>query len=253
MKKKYIIGNWKMYPDTVSEARRIFSDIKKKTSLLKKVLVVIAPSFGHVGLFEGKGTKSCALGAQDVFYEEKGSFTGQVSAGQLSSLGVTYCIVGHSAKRAIGETDEEIAKKISLLLKAKITPVVCIGESVRDVHGEYLAILENQIKAVFARYSGDEVKKCIIAYEPIWAIGKNSGGAMKPTDIHETMLFIRKILSQKYGKEDAFVVPVLYGGSVDETNALSVVKEGMVDGLLIGRESLKAESFNAITRLIDTI
>ena len=145
--KKIIVGNWKMNPVSLDEAKRIYKLTKKAADKLTKIDVVACPPFVYVPLLSKVGSKSSvALGVQNIFYEEQGSFTGEISARMLKDLGVTYAIVGHSERRAMGETDESISKKVQMLLDCGIRPILCVGEKERNDHGEHLDFLKNQIK-----------------------------------------------------------------------------------------------------------
>jgi len=250
MKKKYIIaGNWKMNPQTAEEAKRIATSVKKVAVKMKKIETVACPPFVYADLV--KTADAFSLGAQDVYFEQAGSFTGEVSAEMLKSIGVKYVIVGHAERRKMGDTDEVVAQKLNAVIDAGLFPILCVGEKVRDEHGDYLAVLKAQIVASLGKLARKEVKNLVIAYEPLWAIGASS--AMTPADVHETTLFIKKVLSDTYGQEYALAVKILYGGSVTFKNARDIVVLGQVDGLLVGRESVNPEGFNLILKEIDGI
>lgn len=251
-RKKIIVGNWKMNPVSPEEVKKIVSGIKKVAYSPRKVDVVLCPPFMFFEMVSKllKNTK-VLFGSQDISGEEKGSFTGQISASMILSLGGKYSIVGHSERRKEGEDDVLVNKKIMRAIQAGITPIVCIGELVRDDHGEYLSFLEKQIKAVFSGITKEFVSKVVIAYEPVWAIGKTE--AMSPHDIYETSLYVRKVLSQMYGMETSKILSILYGGSVTSDSAVTILNEGNVDGLLIGRQSLVPEDFSKIISYANTL
>jgi triosephosphate isomerase (TIM) len=250
MSKYIVIGNWKMNPETLGEAKTLFLKVSKSVSKLKKTDVVICPPFPYLSIFKSK-SKKFFLGAQDSFIEKSGAYTGEVSPTMLKSLGVSYVILGHSERRSMGETDHIVNKKIEAVLRAKMTPVVCIGEPVHDNQGNYLAFLREQIKNCFAGLSRADLSKVIIAYEPIWAIGEKAKGAMDSRVLHETVLYIQKILSEQYGRTASLKARIIYGGSVDETNALDLIKNGEVIGFLPGRASLNPEIFKSILHSVD--
>lgn len=251
MKSQYIvIGNWKLNPGTQKEAISLSKDVSKLVLKLKRTEVGIAPSFVHLPLV--KTSKKLLLGAQDVSFADMGAHTGEVSVGMLKNLGTQFVIVGHSERRALGESDELIARKVKVVLSAKMTPVVCIGESKHDAQGEYLSFLQNQIKASLKNVSRLDASKVIIAYEPIWAIGKRPEDAMSPQNLHETVLYIQKVLSEIYGREITKKVRIIYGGSVGGHNAGSLVTLGNVQGLLVGGASLSKETFGPILSAVDT-
>ncbi len=251
MVKRIIIANWKMNPISVVEAKTASRGISKIATKLKKTDVVIAPSFTHIPLVSLP--KNVFLGAQDVFWDTKGAFTGFVSPAQVSSLGVSHVIVGHSERRALGETDEMVNKKVKAVLREKMVPIVCIGEKDHDSSGAYLSFLSNQIKSAFKSVIRSDFQKVIIAYEPIWAIGKEAKDAMNATKLHETVLYIQKILGEMYGRELSLKVKIIYGGSVKEENASDLILNGEVKGFLIGGASLKAETFNPILKIVDSL
>lgn len=249
----YIVGNWKMNPGDKNEARKIFNGVKK-ASQRKKSEIVICPPFPYLGIFSSERLpKSLHLGAQNCFFKERGSFTGEVSPKQLLDLKVEYVIVGHSERRSLGESDEFISKKIRALLDLGIKPIVCIGESQRDKNGNYIQFLESQLSSVFSEVKTGEVNRVIVAYEPVWAIGKNEGEAITGRLLYEMVVFVRRFLSRRYSKEKGFSVSVLYGGSVSSVNTKDILEEGKVDGLLIGRSSLDSESFSEIISIAEDL
>ncbi len=246
--KTLIVGNWKMNPGNIKKAEEIFLAIKDSAKSLKNTKVVICPPFVYLNDLEKKALSSkISLGAQDVFWENNGSFTGEISPEMLK--GESYVILGHSERREIGETDEMVSKKISSALKAKLIPIVCIGEKERDEHGEYLLFLKNQIVNSLAKISKLQLAKIILAYEPVWAIGKKE--AMQVTEIHEMTIFIKKVLSEITKSKNIFEIPVLYGGSVNHSNAKEIITLGEVDGLLVGRESLEPKKFGLLLKNLD--
>lgn len=253
MKSKIIVvANWKMYINTSNEAKKLSDGIAKVMKAVKNVDLVLAPSFVHIPFMKLQG-KKVFLGSQDVHTEDKGPFTGQVSIHQLQSLGVKYSIVGHSEKRALGDTDEMVNRKVKVLLKAKVTPIICIGELARDTQGVYLSFLENQLMMAFAGVTRADALRSIIAYEPVWAIGKSAEDSMKSQDVHEIVLFIQKVLSQMYGRDTSKKIPILYGGAVEEENAKTLIIEGKVAGLLVGHASISVKTLGPILETINTI
>lgn len=247
--KTLVVGNWKMNPKTAEEAKKIFREIKLLAKDLKNIKVVLCPPFVYLSDLEKVNSEEMVLGAQDMFWEKEGPFTGEISAGMLSGEG--YVILGHSERRALGETDDMVAKKITSAIKSGLKPILCVGEKTRDDHGEYLHFLRNQIINSLGKLSKGYLAKLIIAYEPVWAIGKDE--AMKATEIHEMTIFIRKVLVEIYGSKVKINVPVLYGGSVSYDNALDIIKEGEVQGLLVGRESLNPKKFGELLKNVNSI
>jgi len=246
-KKRIVVANWKMNPGTLREAETIFMGIKKETRGAE-AKIIVCPPFVYLNELKHFFVKDrLALGVQDIFWEEKGAYTGEISAEMIETVGGSYVIVGHSERRALGETDEMISKKTLAALKAGLTVILCIGEKERDDHGKYLGFLKEQMSASLKSVNRKFADKIIVAYEPIWAIGKGHA-AMTPHDLHQMSLFIRKHLIDIYNSAVGSSIPILYGGSVDPDNAASIVNEGEVDGLLVGRESLNPERFGMIAR-----
>jgi len=250
--KKIVIANWKMNPATVGEAKALFTQIKKKVGVLKKTYVVIAPPALFIGITaSAKKTKNFFLGAQNVHTQTGGAYTGEVSAPMLKDSGISYVIVGHSERRAMGETDELVSKKVQTVLSSKMIPVLCIGEREHDQNGVYLSTLSNQIKNSLAGVLKLDIGQVVIAYEPLWAIGKTAGEAMDSHKLHQTTLFIRKVLSELYGRLLADSVKIIYGGSVEAENASELIKNGNVSGFLVGHASLSSVSFSEILKSVD--
>jgi triosephosphate isomerase (TIM) len=248
MAKLILVANWKNYPSSMAEAADILKGFSKKADLYKKLSTFIAPPLPYLGPVGEKGKKFSQLGVQDLFPLAKGTHTGAVTPDILKSFGVRLAILGHSERRALGETSEQVAEKVRAALKVGIVPLVCVGENVRDTDGEHFEFLREQIKASLGDIPKQAVSKVVLAYEPSWAIGKSAEDALAPADLMQSVLFIRKILSDLYGRKVAEGVQILYGGSVDPTNAGALVKEGGVRGLLVGRASLDPKKFELIAQ-----
>lgn len=226
--KKLIIANWKLNPVNVKDAVKLSGAIQKT----KKNTVVLCPP--HVYLSQVRYPN---LGAQDCFWEEKGAYTGQVSVLQLKNLKIKYCIVGHSEKRGAGEDDHMINAKIKLLVSHKIIPVLCVGfgTTVEQDDLEVVDILKHQLDAGL---SGIEKSSVVVAYEPVWAIG--SGHNATPEHAEKISMYIKNRYNVK---------KVLYGGSVNPTNAGGFLEQRNIDGLLVGGASLVPSYFNQITNM----
>ncbi|MEI6420566.1 MAG: triose-phosphate isomerase, partial [bacterium] len=192
-----------------------------------------------------------SIGAQDVGSENGGSFTGEVSVKMLKDTGCSYVIVGHSERRKLGETDEVVSQKVYLSSKIGLHTLLCIGENTRDDHGQFWHDLKDQLTITLLKINRPLLKKIVIAYEPVWAIGQSE--AMSPAVLHETVIFIRKVLYDLYGRTSADEVKIIYGGSVDTKNAKELVEKGTVDGVLVGRDSLKAKDFVKIVCEVESI
>ena len=246
--KKLVVGNWKMNPQTVSEAKKIVSTIKKGVKKIKKTQIVMCPPYIYMSPLSSFVSNSLLLGAQNSFYEQFGAFTGEVSFSQLHQFGVSYVIVGHSERRAMGETDKIVNKKVQSIVGEGMTAVLCVGEKTRDVHGEYLSFVREQIISGTKDVSKKLVDHIVIAYEPLWAIGAKT--AMTSGDIHEMYIFIKKVLLETHGPI-ADSVKILYGGAVSSENAEDIMKNGFVNGLLVGRDSINTSNFLEIVKLVE--
>ncbi len=229
--KKIIIANWKMNPCSKKEALSLFSAFQKYGNL------IICPPFPYLNIAKGK----FSLGSQDCFFEERGSFTGQVSPLMLKDLKVRYILIGHSEKRLLGESNDVIAKKIKTVLKAGLVPVLCVGESQEErKKGQTFTVLEQQIKEAVSLIPKTKIDKIMIAYEPIWAIGSKT--ACPVDDVLTAILFIRKLIARVYGKKK---ISILYGGSVNSNNVKDYLSE-WIDGLLVGSASLDKKELSQI-------
>jgi len=250
--KPIVIGNWKLNPTSLSLANTLYTDVQKGVARLTKVEVAVAPPSVFLSALSEKAKgKKTALVAQDVFWEKLGAHTGEVSNAMLSSIGISHIIIGHSEVRERGETDADVAQKVSATVKAGQTAILCVGEKERDTHGKYLSFVEEQLRTALGGVPKAKLGKMVIAYEPIWAIG--TGETATPHDAHEMKIFIQKILSDMFGRTALREVRILYGGSVKPKNAEELFVQGEVDGFLVGGASLKAEHFIEIAKIVDGV
>lgn len=238
--KNLIAGNWKMNPASQKEAKNIFDAIRDGVKGLRAEVVICPPSVYLYASVFGEGV--VAMGAQNVYFEEKGAFTGEISVGMLKDLGVEYVIIGHSERRKyFGETDETVNKKIKKALEAGLKVIFCIGET-QEQHdkGEKFKVLENQIKLGLQDTTHYQLQatNLSIAYEPIWAIGTGNNCSVEETK--ESVNFIRKLTPEN--------TRILYGGSVKSENSGAYIKDARANGLLVGGASLNAEEFVKIVR-----
>ena len=247
-----VVGNWKLNPSCLSDAQKLVEGISKKYKAKEGVTVVVAPPFVYLTEVGTKiARKPIFLAAQDVSTEPLGPFTGEVSAAQLRDLKTEYVIIGHSERRAMGETDEQIQKKMLLALKCKLIPIVCIGERERDGQGNFYTFVELQVKSLTSVLSAQDIKKIVLAYEPIWAIG--TGKTATAADVKEMQLFLFTVLTKIYDKATAQKVTLLYGGSVKSDNAKELHQEGGMGGFLVGGASLKPDDFLTIINATTTV
>ena len=244
--KPLIIANWKCNPTTLKEAKRLFNLVEKGVKNVKNVEVVICPPFVYISSLSAsasaKGYGGLAFGSQDCFYEEKGAFTGEISALMLKNLGCQYIIIGHSERRALGETDEMINKKIKAALKVKLKPILCIGENLRErKQGKTFKVLKKQLQSAFKNAKSQilNTKYLVIAYEPLWAIG--TGNHCGIFEAKKVNLFIQKIVKN---------IPIIYGGSVNSQNSSDYIKKAGFEGLLVGGASLNSKEFVKIAKAI---
>lgn len=247
MNKPILVANWKNHPSSLKEAQALLKKLKKDASYYKKVKTFIAPPETY---FESTSTivKGFAgLASQNLSFTESGTHTGELTPDILKSFGVRLSILGHSEQRALGETSVGVAQKIKIAQKAGITALVCVGEKERDTDGEHFEMLKQEIRESLSGLKKDNAREIVLAYEPIWAIGKKAKDAMSSQDVAQTVLFIKKILSDIFGREIAEAVPILYGGSVEPANAKSIYRDGGVAGFLVGHASLDAKSFRSIS------
>ncbi len=219
-------------------------ELLEKKELGKNTLMILCPPFPYLEMVSDYSNDSYFMvGAQNVNDNEKGAYTGEVSAEMLSSMDIEYCIVGHSERRAYyGETDAMIAKKVDQLLKHEIRPIVCCGEVLEEREaGKQFDVVKRQITDGLFHLSAEQFKELVIAYEPVWAIG--TGKTATPEQAQEIHAFIRKTIADKYGKEVADEISILYGGSCKPSNAKELFANPDVDGGLIGGAALQAEDF----------
>lgn len=247
--KKLIVANWKMNPTVLREAVALASGIVKALPRSHRADIVIAPPTPYLAslkkIFIGK---RISLGAQNMHFENEGAHTGEVSGKMLRSLDVKYVILGHSERRADGETDQIINMKLKAALKNGLTPIVCVGEESRDQAHQYLGVLQAQILATFATIPAASLAKITIAYEPVWAVGVTASREATPEESTEMVIFIRRVLADVFGAKAVEGLHFLYGGSVNPKNARDFLERGGVDGLLVGRDSLRKDTFSRIIK-----
>lgn len=247
-----VVGNWKMNPETIGKAKQMFLEVRKNVNRKTlKTYVAIAPPAPYLSELERLSpSQRIKLIAQDMFYEKVGAYTGEVSLSMLKSVGVLGVIVGHSERRALGDTQEEIRKNVAAALTANLTVILCIGERARDLHGDYFSTIEEQLRTALEGVSKSQLKRLVIAYEPVWAIG--TGKNATPEDVQEMRLFIIKVLTDRFGRTAANAIRIMYGGSVNPKNADELMSVGQVDGFLVGGASLKPDDMVSIIKIVET-
>jgi len=250
MRKKLIAGNWKMFKD-IAEAQALSRHLCDRLSDVNFCDIAICPPFVDLYavniILREKGSK-ILLGAQNMHFEAKGAFTGEISAQMLISAGAKLVVIGHSERRHVFyETDEFINKKVRSALAAGLVPILCIGETLDERKAEKTEqVLQYQIEHSLADVVIDNPQKIVIAYEPVWAIG--TGVNATPEQAQEAQAFVRGLLARKWGDDMAQKIRIQYGGSVKPDNAASLLHQPDVDGALVGGASLDADSFEGIIR-----
>jgi triosephosphate isomerase len=248
MRTPIIAGNWKMYK-TQKEAIQLASTLKQKLSNIKQVKVILCPPFTALSsVKEATLNSDILLGAQNMHWEKEGAYTGEISPKMLLTIGCKYVIIGHSERRNyFFETNESVNLKIKSALGVGLIPIVCVGERLEEREANKTEqVVEDHIKGAFKDLTADLVKKCVIAYEPVWAIG--TGKTATPSQANEVHSFIRGLLSSMFDKDCADKVNILYGGSVKPENSEELLKMSEIDGALVGGASLNVDSFERIVR-----
>jgi len=248
-----IAGNWKMNKNIV-ESVSLVKELKDFVRGIKGVDIVVCPSFTSLWVTKEiiNGT-NIHLGAQNMYWETKGAFTGETSPLMLKDVGCEYVVLGHSERRQyFKETSEEVARKTEAALSVNLIPIVCVGEKLEEKEsGKTESIIKQEIKALFSKIDSTLVARIIIAYEPIWAIG--TGRSSSSQDANLIIKFIRELFSSKYGSKIAERIRILYGGSVDPKNIKEFMNESDIDGALVGGASLHALSFSQIVKATEIL
>jgi len=243
-----VVGNWKMH-NLQAETVLLAKALRRLLEDVREVDIGIAPPFTSlaVAVRELQGC-TIRLAAQNCHFEERGAFTGEVAPKMLADIGCTYVIVGHSERRHIfGEADDNIAKKVKLVLHDEMTPILCVGETLEERDEEQtFHVVGRQVEIGLSGFTARGVEKVIVAYEPVWAIG--TGKTATPEQAQEVHAFIRAYVRDVYGEEAAQRIRIQYGGSVKADNAHTLMAQPDIDGALVGGASLEAESFARIVR-----
>lgn len=238
MTKLLFVCNWKMAPENLGAARTLFTGTKRLARSWRKGAVVVCPPAPFLGALSGATTSAFSLGAQDVSSETATARTGEVSVAMLRGVGAKFVIIGHSERRALGESDALVARKTAAALAGGLTPIVCVGEQVRDEKGSHFAFLHEQLVASLKGVSKSRAKNIVLAYEPVWAIGKTYQSALDAYGLHETTIFLRKTLIKLFGRAVGMSIRILYGGSVEPNNVAALTSGTGIGGFLVGHASL---------------
>jgi triosephosphate isomerase len=250
MRKPFVAGNWKMNTDSHSSAdlaKRIASGSSEAAG--HSVTVAVCPPFVYLqSVAKALSASSVAVGAQDIYFESKGAFTGEISASMLKDIGCAYVLCGHSERRhVIGETDELVNKKVAAAIGGGLLPILCVGELLAEREASQTEeVVSRQLKIGLAGLSAAKVSAVTVAYEPVWAIG--TGRTATPQQAQDVHSLVRKLLAELYDSRLAEEIRVLYGGSVKPNNSADLMSQADIDGLLVGGASLSADDFVAIIR-----
>ncbi len=253
MRNIVIAGNWKMYKSN-SEAKELVEELKNKTNDIIKTRMIVCPPYTALSIAAElvKGT-NIQVGAQNMYWEQQGAFTGEISTEMIKSTGATFVLIGHSERRQFfGETDETVNKKLKAALQSGLNPIVCIGETLEEREsGVTNDVVGKQVEKALADISTESMKKVVLAYEPIWAIG--TGKTATPEQAQDVHKFIRSILFRLYNTEVGNEIVIQYGGSVKPENATELLSQPDIDGALVGGACLKAESFSEIIKAAEKL
>jgi len=253
MRKPIIAGNWKLNND-IDASVNLVAELKRELADVSTVDIVVCPVFTALSVvLDVLLETNIDVGAQNVYWEDSGAFTGEVSAPMLKYMGVKYVIIGHSERRQFfGETNETVNKRIKAALTHGLIPIVCVGENLEERESDKtFDVITNHIEGSLAGFSAEDVSKMVIAYEPVWAIG--TGKTATPEQAQEVHKFIRELLAKNFGDETADAVRLQYGGSVKPENSAELMGQPDIDGALVGGASLKADAFAAIIKSTCTV
>jgi triosephosphate isomerase len=248
MRKAFIAGNWKMN-NTINESVELINGLKRGLTDIEEVDIAVCPPYTALSdAHELLMDSNIRLGAQDVYWQEKGAFTGEVSPQMLKDIGCSFVIIGHSERRKyFNETNETVNKKIKASLKAGLLPIVCVGESLQEREkGRTFDVVKNHVEGSLADLTPEDMKKITIAYEPVWAIG--TGKNAMPDQAQEVHKFIRGLLAGMFDELLSEEIRIQYGGSVKPDNIKDLIAQKDVDGALVGGASLKVDSFSEIVK-----
>jgi len=254
--KKLVIANWKCNPATLKEAEHLFSTIDREIKKNEKAEVIICPPFIYLSCLINLSKNNLVFGGQDCFWEKQGAYTGEISPLMLKRLGSQYVIIGHSERRKYFQEDEKmINRKLKAVLKARLNPILCVGEESRDSFDsegrpldEINLIVAEQIEKGLIDIEPTNIRDIVIAYEPIWSIG--TGNPCSSNEAMKASLFIRKTLTKLYNRIIAEKVKIIYGGSVNSQNVLDFIEGANMEGVLVGSASLNASEFVKIVKTL---
>ncbi len=244
-----IVANWKAYVEDLTKGKTLFAT-SKKLARVSDLRIILAPPSPFLGALALRNKSSVAFAAQDVSVTLGGAVTGEITARMSATAGATYALIGHSERRAKGDTNEIVAEKLAHAFAHGLIPILCVGESERDAEGRYLSFIREQITAGLAALAPKERAEVSIAYEPLWAIGKTAEESIGPDDLAEMVLYIRKVLAELLPGKSSRQTHVLYGGAVESGNVRDLAAVSMADGFLVGHASTNVSSFTDIVKAL---
>lgn len=242
-----IVANWKAYVEDYKKAKTLFA-LGKRLARATRDDIVLAPPAPFLSGLSSHNASKVAFAAQDVSVTTGGAKTGEATAHTYAAAGAAYAIVGHSERRAMGETNAIIVEKLARVFAHGLIPILCVGEHERDGEGKYLTFVREELTAALVSLTPKERSKVIVAYEPLWAIGKTAAFAIASNDLHEMTLYIRKVLAEFPSGKGPAHSRVLYGGSVEPENIRALADGSGVDGFLIGHASVDPATFSALVK-----
>lgn len=250
MRRTLIAGNWKMNTDRAAAIQLAEGVASGAGGIANADLLVCPPSIYLDAVSGAVKGSPVALGAQNMYAEPNGAFTGEISSAMLTDMGATFVILGHSERRTLmGETDKVVNQKTLAALEAGLTPIVCVGELLEEREaGRTSEVIAKQFAGSLAGLTAEQIKQIVIAYEPVWAIG--TGKVASPAQAEEVHADLRRLLTESYNAEIADEIRILYGGSVKPANAAELMSQTNVDGALVGGASLKADDFLGIAKAV---
>lgn len=242
-----IVANWKAYVEDFAKAKKFFAASKRLAKTTGNT-IVLAPPAPLLGALAVKNKSRVEFAAQDISVTTGGALTGEITAPAYAAVGASYAILGHSERRAAGDTDAVVAKKLAHALANGLIPILCIGENERDGEGRYLAVVREELTAAIEPLSPKERAQVIVAYEPVWAIGKTADDAISSNELAEMALYIRKVLAELLPGKSSKHSLVLYGGSVEPDNIRELAAGSGIDGFLIGHASVDPHIFSLLLK-----
>ncbi len=245
-----VVANWKAYVEDVDRAKNLFM-LSKRLAATTHTTIVLGPAAPFLSILTRNNRSPVAFAAQDVSRTTGGAKTGEITAQAYAGAGATYAIIGHSERRAAGDTDAIVSEKLVHALAHGLRPILCVGERARDADGRYLSLIREELVRALEPLTPKERGEVIIAYEPLWAIGQTADSAIVPNDLGEMVLYIRKVVAELLPEKRIPHTQVLYGGSVEVSNVRALAASTSVDGFLVGRSSVDPKIFTLLVKQLN--